>query len=555
MLQWAILRQMRRALLRYGSPDIATGMNISPTTPPFRETDQPIPSGWRRACSFPVLLGTLLVLGAFLSTSWDGNAPGSKVFADDGVWWHIKVGEQMLATHTLPTSDPYSFTIKGEPWIAYEWLGEVAMALAVRAAGMRGLAGLLIVLSGVTLLLIYYYSYLRSGSSKAAFAASAVVLPMASAFFTGRPHVLGYLYLLVTLILLERFRNGHRQGLWWLPLIFLLWVNTHGTFVLGFVALGAYLVSGLVSFRFAFVTAEPWQPDERRRLLIVFLLSTLVLPLTPYGTRLAAYPLEMTLFQRITLTLNGEWLPLFRNNGPWGYVFVSLLFLFVLAQVFTGPLQMRLEELLLLLFAIGESLLHVRFLLFFAIIFAPLLAALLARWVPVYEPRNDKYALNAVLIALTVLVLGVWFPSNRAMNEAVNREYPEKAVDFLRQHPKVGPTFNETWGGYLLWSGRPVFIDGRFDLFEYAGVLADYIHIIHADGDTQFLFHKWGVRSCLVKKTTPLHVFLASQPGWKQAYEDNVSLLFVRQSDDQAMVPSVTQRPSVKAQAAMKNAR
>jgi len=104
-------------------------------------------------------------------------------------------------------------------------------------------------------------------------------------------------------------------------------------------------------------------------------------------------------------------------------------------------------------------------------------------------------------------------------------------VEFLRQHPDIGPTFNESWGGYLIWSGQPVFMDDRVDLFEYAGVLADYIRIVHADPETPFLLRKYGVESCLVNKNTPLHSFLAALARWKRVYEDDVSIVFVQQDD------------------------
>ena len=506
-------------------------MNISPSSGSAPETQGAVSAAFRKAASFPALLGALLVAAVLAATSQEGSVPGSKVLADDGVWWHLAVGQRILETRTFPTSDPYSFTVKGQPWIAYEWLGEVVMASAARLGGLPGLATLLIVLSAAVMLLIYSYASLRARNSKAAFAASVLVLPITASFFTGRPQVLGYLFLLITLIALERFRQGHRRGLWWLPLLFLLWVNTHGTFVLGFVALGAYLVGGLTGFEKGFVSAKAWAPGERRQLLTVILLSALALPLTPYGSRLAAYPLEISLFQPINLGYVTEWTPLSRHNGPWGYAFVGLLVLFGLAQaLLSRPLTVRLEELLLLLFAIGESLLHVRFLLFFAVVFAPLLAALLARWIPGYRPEHDKLALNAAVMALIVAAMAVEFPSCQALQEAVDKEYPIKSVEFLRQHPDLGPTFNESWGGYLLWSGVPVFLDDRFDLFEYGGVLADYIHIVHADPESPFLLRKYGVRSCLVAKNTPLHSFLA-QPGWKRVYEDDVSIVFVRRGD------------------------
>ena len=60
-------------------------------------------------------------------------------FVDPDLWWHIKVGQDILATHRWPTVDPYSFTVAGHPWIAYEWLGDVLLAWVAKTGGLLGL--------------------------------------------------------------------------------------------------------------------------------------------------------------------------------------------------------------------------------------------------------------------------------------------------------------------------------------------------------------------------------------------------------------------------------
>jgi len=194
----------------------------------------------RRAFSYTMLLGTLLVAGTFLAilagiarVSSDPSA-ASQFWIQGDTWWHLAIGRDILATHSWPRVDVYSFTMRGAPWIAYEWLGEVLMALAWRAGGLRALMLLLMVLACVVALLLFYYSYLRCRKLTSAFAACAIVLPLASLSLALRPQLFGYIFLLLTFICLESFRQGHPKALWALPPIFLLWVNTHGTFILGF---------------------------------------------------------------------------------------------------------------------------------------------------------------------------------------------------------------------------------------------------------------------------------------------------------------------------------
>lgn len=281
--------------------------------------------------------------------------------------------------------------------------------------------------------------------------------------------------------------------------------------------------------------AERWTTEQRRQLLTVILLCALVLPLTPYRSRLAAYPLEISLLQPVMLGHITEWGPLPLNMGSWAYAFIGLLFLFILLQALSGPITYRFEEIALLAFAVYEGSLHVRFLFLFAVIFAPLLAVLLGRWLPAYEPGKDKYGLNAALIALIVAVLVGFYPSNLALEQAVDQEYPRAAVEFWRHHSNIGSAFNDNgWGGYLIWSGQKVFMDGREDVYEYAGVLEDYMRIINLDPATQSLLRKYGVQACLIKRNTPLGTYLEALPDWKKVYEDKLSTIYLREARNRA---------------------
>jgi len=477
----------------------------------------------RKAFSFPVLLGASLVGCSFTLLL--------NFFRVDGdTWWHLLVGARILATHSWPTSDIYSFTAPGAPWIAYEWLGEVMLALADRAAGLAGLMAMLFALTSVVLLLAYYYGDLRCGNSKAAFVASWLVVPLACVWFAVHPYLFGYIYFLLTLICLERFRQGHHRSLWLLPVVFCLWVNSHGSFVLGAVVFGIYWVSGLVHFRTGSLVAERWTAPQRLQLATVALLSVLAGCITPYGPRLAAYPLQMMFFQHGITANMTSWLPIPLNQWH-GELFLALVLLFIVALA-AGQITLRLEDLGLFLFAVFMTAEHARALPYFAFIFAPLLATVLARWVPAYNAAEDKYALNAILIALAVLAFVRYFPSRQHLEQEMAKTTPLGAVEFLRQHPQPGPMLNElTWGGYLPYMLGPqqrVFVDGRLDFYQYSGVFPDYLDITQLKRDAPRLLRQYNLQSCLITPTIPLATFLEASPEWEKAYEDDVSVLFVR---------------------------
>src|ERR1700735_1320082 len=101
----------------------------------------------KRIFSFPAMMGSFLVGVVFyVSRSFQ---------IDPDVWWDIKVGETILATHRFPTTDPYSFTPAGQPWLAYECLGEVLLATVNHMGGVVALDVLLIAIGSAIMIALY----------------------------------------------------------------------------------------------------------------------------------------------------------------------------------------------------------------------------------------------------------------------------------------------------------------------------------------------------------------------------------------------------------------
>ena len=476
----------------------------------------------KKCFSFPVLLGALLVVANFVIERPLRNEPDT--------WWHLKDGEFLLRTHHFPAGDIYSFTAHGVFRMVYEWAGSIPMAIAYRLGGLRGLDVLLITLTSIIVALIYYYAYLRCRNSKAAFLAAAAALPFASLCFTLRPQLIGFIFLILTLICLERYRQGRQKSLWALPPIFLLWVNTHGSFALGLFILGVYWVSGLFSFSSGGLVAERWQLKQRIHIALIFLLSLAVLPITPYGTRMAVYPLNMAFSQPLNVANIMEWQPIPFSFWQTKYL-VLLLLAIIIAMIALRP-KYRLEEIGLFLFATFSTLLHARFVILFAMLVAPIIGELISRWIPPYKPDIDKHAINAVLILAGVIMMCTHLPSQSDLLENVAKEEPVHAVEYMREHSVPGPMFNDYgFGGYLLWALGPkhkVFIDGRADLYEETGVFLDYAMIEDIKPATLRILRNYGIKSCMVAPDNGLATLLSALPEWKRVYADNVATIFVR---------------------------
>ena len=384
----------------FGKSDLTVGNTVpapSAGTASSVQVRSTLTTVLRKVFSFHAFLMALLLGGAFAvtftnihQTIFSSSQPLRWMESD--TLWHITVGNLILKTHTWPTHDIYSFTAHGSPWIAYEWLGEVIMALAWRAGHLQGLAVLMMALASMITLALFYLAYLGGRNVKSAFAACAVLLPLAAISWTLRPQLLGYFFLIVTLIVLRRFRQGFRKGIWFLPLIFLLWTNAHGTFVLGYGVLGIYWLSGLKEFQAGGLYSQRWTPRERRKLELIALLCLVASVMTPYGTRLAAYPLEMAGSQPMIIQVIQEWQPLALASS-YGKLFLLLILAFWMF-VITWRVRIRLEDMALLLVAAAETIIHARFMLLFVPVFAPVLAELIAPWFPPYSEEKGSSCLE-----------------------------------------------------------------------------------------------------------------------------------------------------------------
>jgi hypothetical protein len=476
----------------------------------------------KKCFSFPAMLGGLLVVGTFVARR--------DFQVDPDLWWHLKVGEDILATHRWPTSDPYSFTVAGQPWLAFEWLGDVLIAAVARAAGLPGLQALLVVLSSAIIVAIYCYATLRSKNSKASFLVSGVLLLLAVSNFNLRPQMLGYLFLVLTLIALERCRQGKPKALWCLPVLSLVWINAHGSWEIGLGVILVYWLCGLGQFRLGDLEMRPWNWKGRIQLSGVLLLCLAMIPITPYGIRLAAFPFQVATSYPLSHLYVQEWQPISMDGlGP---KILLTLVLGTIAMQVAFRFKWRIEDLLLFLGATVLTFTHVRFLLLFVPFFAPIFATMLSDWVPRYHQEKDPYIVNAVLMGLMLSAIIHFFPSGREVEENVAAHFPVAAVKYLAAHPVPGPMFNAYgFGGYLVYSRgntHKVFIDGRSEVYEDGGVFTDYFYISRIKPGLLSVMRHYGIESCLLGRDDPLAVFLEHLPDWKQVYADRVSVILVR---------------------------
>jgi hypothetical protein len=262
---------------------------------------------------------------------------------------------------------------------------------------------------------------------------------------------------------------------------------------------------------------------------LALILSVAALFLNPVGVKLILYPLNTMLDPGMGFSPIEEWQPLQFSDGR------SFAFLGVLACIFLLVIVRRAElpwrELLVLAVGTWLAASHVRMLFVFGILAAPILSRLISTAWNEYNAEGDRPLPNAVLLAVSLLVALLAFPNHRNLETQVEEHSPATAVEFIRAHHLSGPMLNDwVFGGYMLWAApeHPVFIDGRGDVFGWAGVTDQFGKWAQLQTDPKTLLDTYGIRFCVLSRQSPLVVVLPLLPEWKEVYSDNVAVIFAR---------------------------
>jgi hypothetical protein len=477
----------------------------------------------RRIFSFPVMLASLLTMLAVLTVR--------PRFDDPDMWWHLKMGEVIWNTHTIPTRDLFSYTTNHHASIPHEWLSQALIYGAYRWGGYSGLMLWLCFFTATLLIAGYALCSLYSANSKVALMGALTIWLFGTIGFAIRPHMIGYLLLIVELLLLHLGQTRDRRWFFALPPLFAIWVNSHGSFFLGLVLAGVFLFSSWFDFQSGLLVATRWDRRSRRTLALALVLSVAALFLNPVGAKLILYPLNTMLDPAMGFNAVVEWQPLQFGDTR------SFAFLAVLVCIFLLVIVRRTEllwhEVLLLAVAAWLAASHVRMLFVFGILAAPVLSRQLSTTWDRYNAERDRPLPNAVFIAASLLIMFLAFPNRQNLAKQVESNSPVKAVEFIKTNRLSGPMLNEwVYGGYLIWAApeHPVFIDGRGDVFEWTGVVDQYGKWALLQTDPNTLLNKYGIKFCLIARKSPLATVLPLLPNWKIIYSDNLSVIVARSS-------------------------
>ncbi len=481
--------------------------------------------------SFPVVRVVLLVMMAVFTFRGRFNATDT--------WWDLKTGEIIWNTHHVPTVDTFSFTTNSHTVVPHEWLAQLTIYAAYHLGGYVGMALWFCVFASLLSIAGYVLCWLYSGSGRLAFLGALGIWFFSTIGFSIRAQLIGYLLLVCELLIVLLGRTRNRKWFLLLPPLFAIWVNTHGSFLLGLAVLGAVLACSFLEFQTGLLVSQRWTSRQRNMLAAAFVLSVAALSVNPVGLTQLTYPINTMFSQKLAVASVSEWQPAsFDDPRAWGLLATAGLILLV-------PLLKRVElsvqELVFVAIGFGLAVQHERMVFVFGILAMPVLSRLLARAWDRYNPDRNRVLLNAVVITMATWVIVQRFPTSRELTEQANNNNPVKALSFIRHSGLSGRMLNDyNYGGYLIWAApeRKVFADGRGDVYEWTGVLRDYFRWSHLQEDPRLLLDKYRIDYCLLDRETPIWRVMQLLPGWKSVYSDDMSVVFVRSAATNAGVVS-----------------
>jgi hypothetical protein len=455
-------------------------------------------------------------------------------FNDPDMWWHLKTGEIIWNTHSIPRVDNFSYTVAGHPWIAQEWLSQLTIYGAYHSGGYTGLMLWLCLLASLIFVGAYVLSSLYSSNVKVAFLGALTTWLFATVGLAIRPHMIGYFLLVLELLIVHLGRTRDRHWFFALPPLFAVWINCHSSFFFGLVVLAVYLFCSFWDFRIGLLACRRWSKHHRQPLMLAFALSIAALFINPVGSRLLIYPLDVMFNQKTNLLLVTEW------QQPDFQAARSLALLTAAALILLIPVLRRSElwfdELLLAGITFWFAVRHERMEFLFGIVAAPVLCRLLADAWDSYEFRRDRVLPNVVMLGLIAPGLVLAFPSRTQLQQQVDRGNPVSALEFIRKSGLSGHMLNDyLYGGYLIWAApeRKVFIDGRADIYDPAGLMLEYGMWIGGESDEAALLQKYRVEYCLLPHRSPLVRRLQRLPGWKLIYSDKFAAVIAAKQEQE----------------------
>jgi hypothetical protein len=487
------------------------------------------------------LWGLAVLMGVFIFVNTHPIRPHD-------FWWHITVGREILTTRSIPTVDVYSFTEAGQPYPSYQmfWLMEILLYEVYKIGGPALVIFLfsLIITAGYSIV----FWICKGVSNNWRIAAAGVIFAAALGLNDWNVRPQGIAFLIAGLYLLAIYmynKNFRWSWLFVFPLGMLVWVNSHGTFVIGLAIIGIWWAQILwEAIRKRVVMKQPFNGKSILSPSIFLLITTLTCFVNPRGWGIINYVKTLT-GNSVVQNLVIEWAPP-SFNSMMGTIFLLGLMGTAILLALSPKRPNLYQTISFLVFGI-LGLKTSRGIVWFGIVMAPIIVDHLYAVIQQLRKTEQRSlagegsrTLN-ITIAILLVGMGIvsipWFkvflPLPPAKAGLISAETPVEATEFLLEENSPKNLFNAmSFGSYLIWAAYPqyqVFVDSRIELFSEK-VWMDYLNISNANGDWDELLKEYGVNTLMLSPMEQPRLVEAIQNSseWLTIYQDQVAIIFTQ---------------------------
>lgn len=418
---------------------------------------------------------------------WVALVIGSlKAVTDNSYLWHVSAGHMQAEAGRVLTTDPFSFTMAGEPWLTQSWLAELLYAFAETRFGLAFTATMLMVLGALTVAGIGLLAWRRSSSVPATAVLLILTTILFIPFLVPRPVI--FSFPLMVLVILAWDSKTLR---WTIPFLMWTWASLHGSFAIGLAYLG-----------FRILADKEWKAMTH---VIAAGLATL---LTAHGlgvvTILADFVVARPYLSRVA-----EW-----RTPDFLTLALSPFLIGVLVLVYgsmKGRLTVASMWVIAPFLALGMSATRAVPPAWIALV--PLLAMSLGglSWrigrgfpTPVVVVVTAILVLSPFLLASPVVIDGERFPATAAAHLEDVRTFHDDSA-----------------GGYLIYTGHlseGVFIDDRVEL--YLERVDEFVEVRSGREPWEPVFQRDRIEQALLKAGEPMIGWLTAAE-WQEFYRDD----------------------------------
>lgn len=454
---------------------------------------------------------------------------------DQDLGRHIKTGEIIVNTLSVPKVNLFSYTNPDFPFINTHWFFGVIAHFFNITVGLQALLILKVVIFLLSLWMIF--SLIEKKFYPLFLPISFIFLHVLRERLELRPEIFSFLFASLILTILFKYKEHFTKLIFALPLVQLAWINTHIYFFVGFLIQTIFLIH--------FGIKKEW--GKLKRLSFITAASMLISILNPNGISGLFYPLNVNKNYGYAIVENQNLFFLEKINfrDP-NFLFVKLSIILVAVSLLFSLIRKNFSIInnLLALSGVILALMYVRS--FPYLVFLSLVPTIKNFGVTKVTPLTQllTYILALILIIESVLYLNGSYYRHTDSDNKVELRYEESvkgAMDFVISHKLEGPIFNNfDIGSYIIYRGYPeyqVFVDGRPEAYP-AQFLQEVYVPAQADYFVKFkqMENEYKFKSIIFSHTdqTPWgQNFLknvVSDPEWKVVYLDGFMIVLTKKS-------------------------